>query len=104
LTTIIRDSDSSDGKRKYYIGVDKTTGGATQGEKDARDYLVFGKINARPAADYARAPTFVPPSRKAYPPAPASVKEAKETTDKEQDLAESAPPPKEKAAAPDGDG
>jgi hypothetical protein len=101
MTTI-----SNDGNKKYYVGVDKTTGGPTQGDKDARDYLVFGKINARPAADYVRAPSFVPPSRKVYPPLPASVKEAKDAADKEHDIAEAAPPPKEKpeVPVPDGDG
>jgi hypothetical protein len=99
MTTI-----SNDGNKKYYVGVDKTTGGPTQGDKDARDYIVTGKINARPSADYVQAPTFVPPSRKAYPPMPVSAKEAKETADKEQDIADAAPPPKEKPSAPEGDG
>ncbi|MCE9567230.1 MAG: pilus assembly protein PilM [Planctomycetes bacterium] len=73
------------GPPKFYVGADKTTGGASPGEAGARDYVVFARVNNRPADKFTRAPAgFTQPSRKGYPP----VKEVVKEKEKEKESAE----------------
>jgi len=66
------------GPARFYVGADKTIGGPSQGEAGAKDYLVFAKVNSRPADKYARTATFTPPTRKGYPPAPVGKETSKD--------------------------
>jgi Type IV pilus assembly protein PilM len=105
LTSINR--DNTDPKSKYYVGVDKTIGGPTQGDREAKDYTLFGFINRRDPDKYDRNPKFTTPSRAKYPPAPGSaVKETRDPGEKEAIATEEgkdreAPPPKEKVVVDD---
>ncbi len=66
------------GPSRFYVGADKTIGGPSQGEAGAKDYLVFARVNNRPADKFIRTASFVPPSRKGYPPGPLPKETAKE--------------------------
>ena len=91
---------------KFYVGADKTTGGATQGDSTSRDYVVFARVNNRPADKFTRMATgFTAPSRKGYPPAVA-VKEKEKEKEKEPETKDpkekEAPAPRAKDAAGEG--
>ncbi len=66
------------GPPRFYVGADKTIGGPAPGEAGARDYIVFARVNNRPADKFTRAASFPLPSRKGYPPGPIAKEKEKE--------------------------
>ena len=64
------DADNTDPKRKNYVGWVKSIKGFSQDDPRAREITIQGRVNHRPPDEFTRFPTFTPPSRKNYPPAP----------------------------------
>jgi hypothetical protein len=62
-------------KKKFYQNVSKVIAGTAQGDAAAKEYTVMARVTSRNPDQFSRNPRFTPPSRKNYPPTPASAKE-----------------------------
>jgi Tfp pilus assembly PilM family ATPase len=87
------EADNVNPKKKHYVGWLKAIGSAVQGDAQAREITIRGRVNNRSPDEFTRQPTFTPPSRKNYPPAvtPTAPKEVSEP-----EKTEPAPSPTEK--------
>jgi hypothetical protein len=85
-------------KTRFYVGVDKTQGGFSQGSSTSKDYTVHARVNGRPPEQYTRFPSFKSEDRGYYNKqvrTGAATRAPKEKTD-EKTEPEPAPGPKEK--------
>ena len=93
-------------KTRFYVGVDKTQGGPTQGSASSKDYTIVARVNGRLPEQYTRFPSFTHEPRGYYNQrvrTGAINREPKEKADEKTDP-EPAPTPKEKPKPEEDDG